>query len=79
MTLLLFWQPLASPDMKTASILVQPFITISFAFSGIPWEMVAPRFWEMNRFLPVRPILDLFKMGASWRCGGINFAGRAYP
>lgn len=50
-------------DMKSATGMIQFLITVPFSLMGAPWEAVAPKVWDVLRFTPYRPALDLVRKG----------------
>lgn len=57
------WVGVVADDMKGATGIVQMLITVPFSLMGAPWEAVAPKVWEVLRFLPYRPALELVRKG----------------
>jgi ABC-type multidrug transport system permease subunit len=70
---------LIAPDMKVATGLIQPIVTVPFSLMGIPWELIAPKVWTVLRFLPYRPALELARQavlgGTAWVEPALVLAG----
>lgn len=50
-------------EVKGANGLISILITVPFSLAAAPWEAIAPKVWEVLRFTPYRPALELVRKG----------------